>query len=326
MPEVTLVQAVNMALAYEMEHDDRVVVLGEDVGVNGGVFRATEGLLDRFGPERVIDTPLAETVIAGMAIGLAAEGLRPVAEIQFSGFIYPTIDQMLNHASRLRNRTRGRLTCPMVLRAPAGGGIRPPEHHSDSPEAIFAQIPGLRVVVPASPAHAYGLLLAAMRDPDPVVVLEPTRLYRARRDEVDDDGRALPLDACFTLREGHDLTLVAWGGMVPEALAAADALAEEGLSAAVIDVATVSPLDMEPILASVATTGRCVIAHEAPLRAGFGAEIAARLADEGLTSLLAPVRRVTGWDTVFPLARLEAAYLPHRGRILAAAREVLEYA
>jgi len=326
MPEVTLVQAVNMALAHEMERDGTVLVLGEDVGVNGGVFRATEGLLDRFGPDRVIDTPLAETVIAGMAIGLAAEGLRPVAEIQFSGFIYPTVDQMLNHASRLRNRTRGRLTCPMVLRAPAGGGIRPPEHHSDSPEAIFAHIPGLRVVVPSSPAHAYGLLLAAIRDPDPVVVLEPTRLYRATREEVDDDGRALPLDTCFTLREGGDLTLVAWGGMVPEALAAADALAEEGVSAAVIDVATVSPLDMEPILASVADTGRCIVVHEAPLRAGFGAEIAARLADEGLTSLLAPVRRVTGWDTVFPLARLESDYLPDRDRIVAAARDVLAYA
>jgi pyruvate dehydrogenase E1 component beta subunit len=326
MPEVTLVQAVNMALAHEMARDERVVVLGEDVGVNGGVFRATEGLLDRFGAERVIDTPLAETVIAGMAIGLAAEGLRPVAEIQFSGFIYPTIDQMLNHASRLRNRTRGRLTCPMVLRAPSGGGIRPPEHHSDSPEAIFAHIPGLRVVVPSSPNRAYGLLLAAIRDPDPVVVLEPTRLYRASREEVDDDGHALPLDTCFTLREGDDLTLVAWGGMVPEALAAADALAEEGVSAAVIDVATVSPLDMEPILSSIATTGRCIVVHEAPLRAGFGAEIAARLADEGLTSLLAPVRRVTGWDTVFPLARLEASYLPDRDRIVAVARDVLAYA
>jgi pyruvate dehydrogenase E1 component beta subunit len=326
MPEVTLVQAVNMALAHEMVRDERVVVLGEDVGVNGGVFRATEGLYDRFGPDRVIDTPLAETVIAGMAIGLAAEGLRPVAEIQFSGFIYPTVDQMLNHASRLRNRTRGRLTCPMVLRAPAGGGIRPPEHHSDSPESIFAHIPGLRVVVPSSPTRAYGLLLAAIRDPDPVVVLEPTRLYRASREEVDDDGRALPLDTCFTLREGQDLTLVAWGGMVPEALAAADTLADEGMSAAVIDVATVSPLDMEPILDSVATTGRCVVVHEAPLCAGFGAEIAARLADEGLTSLLAPVRRVTGYDTIFPLARLEASYLPHRERILAAAREVLAYA
>jgi 2-oxoisovalerate dehydrogenase E1 component beta subunit len=212
-----------------------------------------------------------------------------------------------------------------VLRAPAGGGIRPPEHHSDSPEAFFAQIPGLRVVVPSSPATAYGLLLAAIRDPDPVVVLEPTRLYRASHEEVDDDGTALPLDTCVTVREGDDITLVAWGGMIPEVLAVADELAEDGIGAAVIDVATISPLDMEPILTSVAATGRCVIAHEAPLRAGFGAEIAARLADEGLTSLLAPVRRVTGWDTVFPLGRLEAAYLPNRARIAAAAREVLEY-
>ncbi|MEW6581657.1 MAG: alpha-ketoacid dehydrogenase subunit beta [Actinomycetota bacterium] len=326
MPEITLVQAVTMALHHEMAADGSVVVLGEDVGASGGVFRATDGLQERFGPDRVIDTPLAETLIAGLAVGLAAEGMRPVAEIQFSGFLYSTFDQLINHASRLRNRTRGRLTCPMVLRSPCGGGIKPPEHHSDSPEALLAGVPGLKVVVPSSPAAAYGLLLAAIRDPDPVVVLEPTRLYRAGKEEVADDGAALPLGMSFVLRDGTDLTLVAWGGMVPETLAAADELAAEGVSAAVIDVASIAPLDMEPILESVARTGRCVIVHEAARIAGFGAEIAARLAEEGLNSLLAPVARVTGWDTIFPLPRLEGYYMPDRRRVLAAAHRVLEAA
>ncbi len=326
MPEATLVEAVRMALARAMESDDRVLVFGEDVGVNGGVFRATEGLLARFGPERVLDTPLSETLLAGMAVGLAAQGFRPVVEIQFTGFIYPAIDQLVNHASRLRNRTRGRLTCPMVLRAPCGGGIHAPEHHSESPEAMFAHVPGLRVVIPSSPARAYGLLLAAIRDADPVVFLEPTRLYRAVREPIADDGTALPLDACFTLRAGSDLTLVAWGAMVHEALAAADALAAEGASAEVIDVATLAPLDTATLLASVERTGRCVIAHEAPRTGGFGAEIAARLAEHALVSLLAPPVRVTGYDTVMPLPRLERHYLPDRERIAAAARRVLEYA
>ena len=232
MPEITLVEAVNLALARAMADDATVLVLGEDVGVDGGVFRATDSLLKRFGKDRVLDTPLAENVIAGMSVGLAAQGFRPVAEIQFSGFIYPTIDQLANHASRLRNRTRGRLSCPMVVRSPSGGGIRAVEHHSESPEAMFAHIPGLRVIVPSSPARAYGLLLAAIRDPDPVVFLEPTRLYRASREEVDDDGTALPLDRCFVLREGTDITLVTWGATTKEVLAAADTLAAEGVSAA----------------------------------------------------------------------------------------------
>jgi pyruvate dehydrogenase E1 component beta subunit len=326
MAEATLVQAVNMALARAMELDARVLVLGEDVGVNGGVFRATEGLLKRFGPSRVFDTPLAELLIAGMSVGLAAEGFRPVAEIQFTGFIYPTIDQIVNHAARLRSRTRGRLTCPMVLRSPCGGGVHAPEHHSESPEAMFAHIPGLRVVIPSSPSQAYGLLLAAIADPDPVIFLEPTRLYRAFREEVTDDGTALPLDSCFALREGSDLTLVTWGAMTREVLTAADALAEDGVGAAAIDVATLKPLDMPTILASVEKTGRCVIVHEAPLTAGFGAEIAARLAEQALTSLLAPVQRVAGYDTVMPLPRLEQLYMPSKERILAAARRALAFA
>ena len=325
MPEIALVEAINLALARAMGEDAAVIVLGEDVGRDGGVFRATDGLLARFGPERVLDTPLAEVAIAGISVGLAAQQFRPVAEIQFMGFAYSTIDQMLNQAARLRTRTRGRLTCPMVLRMPAGGGVHAPEHHSESGEACFTNIPGLRVVYPSSPKRAYGLLLAAIRDPDPVVFLEPTRLYRAAREDVADDGVALPLDRCFTLREGGDITLVGWGAVVRDMLAAADRLAAEGKQAEVIDVATLVPLDAASILASVARTGRCVICHEAPLTAGFGAEIAAQLAGPGLMSLLAPVERVTGWDTVMPLPRLEMQYIPGVERILAAARRSLRH-
>lgn len=326
MNEITLVEAVNLALKHELAADPRVVVLGQDVGVNGGVFRATAGLLAQFGKERVIDTPLAEGLIAGMSVGLAAQGMRPVAEIQFMGFLYPALDQLVNHASRLRNRTRGRLTCPLVLRTPCGAGIHAPEHHSESTETLLAHVPGLRVVVPSSPARAYGLLLASIRDPDPVVFLEPTRLYRLGKENVRDDGTALPLDACFVLRDGADVTLVTWGAAVHETLAVADSLAEEGIGAEVIDVATIAPLDMQTILESVEKTGRCVIVHEAARNVGVGAEIAARLADEGLLTLQAPVKRVTGYDTVVPLAKLEHRYMPQPHRIEAAVRELLEAA
>lgn len=325
MPEVTLVEAVNLALARAMADDSQVLVLGEDVGANGGVFRATQGLLARFGAERVRDTPLAEAAIAGISVGLAAQGFRPVAEIQFDGFMLPAIDQMASHASRLRTRTRGRLTCPMVLRAPYGGGIHAPEHHSDSVETYFANIPGLRVVIPSSPQRAYGLLLSAIRDPDPVVFLEPKRLYRALKEQVEDDGKGLPLDTSFTLRAGTDVTLVSWGAMLSETLAAADVLAGEGTSAEVIDVATLKPLDAAPILRSVERTGRCVIVHEAPLTGGFGGEIAARIAEHALLSLLAPIRRVTGLDCVMPLPRLETHYMPSVERIVAAAQDVMSY-
>lgn len=323
MAEITLVEAVNQALGYALEHDPDVLLLGEDIGVNGGVFRATVGLQARFGPQRVLDTPLAECGIVGAAIGMAAMGLKPVVEIQFTGFIYPAIDHIINHAGRMRHRTRGRLGCPMVVRSPFGAGIHAPEHHSESPEAMFAQIPGIRVVIPSSPARAYGLLLAAINDPDPVIFLEPTRLYRLFRQEVANDGATLPLDACFTLRDGSDVTLVSWGAMLQETLAAADQLAEEGVSAAVIDVATLKPLDMQTILESVGRTGRCVIVHEAPRTAGFGGEIAAGLADAGLYSLAAPVQRVTGFDTVVPLARLEYTYLPSVMRIVDAVRKAM---
>jgi len=325
MPEVSLVEAVNMALARAMADDEDVLVLGEDVGRDGGVFRATQGLIDRFGAGRVRDTPLAELAIAGLSVGLAAQGLRPVAEIQFDGFMYPTLDQMVNHAARLRNRTRGRLTCPMVLRAPYGGGIHAPEHHSESVEAYFAHAPGLRVVIPSTPRTAYGLLLSAIRDPDPVVFLEPKRIYRATKQDVADDGQGLPLDACVTLREGRDLTLVAWGAMMVETLAATDTLSGEGIEAAVVDVATRKPLDASQIVRSVEATGRCVIIQEAPLTCGFGAEIAARIAEHALLSLLAPVRRVSGYDCVMPLAQLEHHYMPTTDRILSAARDVMSY-
>lgn len=324
MTDVTMLDAINMGLRTEMSADSNVVLLGEDIGINGGVFRATAGLQNTFGKQRVIDTPLSETLIAGMAIGMAAEGLKPVVEIQFMGFIYATFDQIINHASRLRNRTRGRLTCPLVLRAPFGGGIHAPEHHSESTEALFAHIPGLRVVIPSSPSRAYGLLLAAIRDPDPVIFLEPKRIYRMFKQQVQDNAEALPLDVCFVLTEGNDVTLVSWGAMIHETLAAAEQLATNGINAEVIDVATIKPLDMNTILESVAKTGHCVIVHEAAKTCGVGAEISAQLAERGLMSLFAPVERVAGFDTVMPLFKLEQKYMPSVDRIIAAVTRSLQ--
>jgi pyruvate dehydrogenase E1 component beta subunit len=326
MPNLTIIEAINLALRSEMARDPSVVVLGEDIGRNGGVFRATVGLLDSFGAERVIDTPLAEMLVAAMAIGLSTQGLRPVAEIQFSGFLYPCVDQVVNHATRYRNRTRGRLSCPLVIRAPNGGGIHAPEHHSESLETTFAQMPGLRVVAPSNPARAYGLLLAAIRDPDPVIFLEPTRCYRLFKAPVEDDGEALPLDTAFVEREGHHLTMVSWGAMMHDARLAADRLAGEGISVELIDIATLKPLDMETILRSVAKTGRCVIVQEAPRAYGPASEIAANLAEHGLLSLFAPVMRVSGYDTVMPLAAMERVYIPDVERILKEVRKVFEIA
>lgn len=323
--EMSMVDAIRTALARAMTDDERVIVLGEDVGTDGGVFRATDGLLAAFGRDRVIDLPISESSFVGFGVGLAAQGMRPVIEYQFSGFLFPAIDQLVNHASRLRNRTRGRLSCPMVVRAPFGAGVHAPEHHSESAEAMYAHIPGLRVVIPSSPAKAYGLLLAAIRNPDPVVFLEPKRIYRSSREAVVDDGVALALDTCFRLRSGDDVSIITWGACTTEALSAAERLAVQGIQADVIDVATLRPLDMATILASVERTGRCVIVHEAVRSGGFGAEIAAQLADVGLTSLLAPVRRVTGYDTVVPLARLEYEFLPSEDRIVAAVNEVMSY-
>jgi len=323
LPKVTMVEAIAMAHGWEMQHDPAVVVIGEDVGANGGVFRATQGLQQRFGAERVQDTPLAEAAIAGVAIGMAAQGLKPIAEIQFMGFLYPALDQIINHMSRMRHRTRGRLTCPIVMRMPHGGGIHAPEHHSESVETLLCHVPGLRVVSPSSPARAYGLLLAAIRDPDPVMFLEPTRLYRASRQEVPDDGRALPLDRAFVLREGSDVTVVSWGAMIAETLQAAAELADAGIDAEVIDLATLSPVDAATILDSVAKTGRLVIVHEAARNVGVGAEIAAIVAEDGLFDLLAPIRRVAGYDTVMPLHRLERDYIPGVRRIVDAVRSTM---
>ena len=325
MKEITIAEALNQAMFYEMAADPDVVVLGEDVGKNGGVFRITVGLQEKFGEERVIDTPLSETMISGLAVGMSLQGLRPVAEFQFMGFIYPGLDQIICHASRMRNRTRGRLSCPIVYRAPYGGGIHAPEHHSESTEAIFAHIPGLRVVIPSSPARAYGLLLAAIRDPDPVIFLEPKRLYRLVKQEVPDDGIALPLDRAFILREGSDITLISWGAMIHETLQAAEKLTSQGIEAEVIDVATIKPLDIKTITQSVEKTGRCVIIHEAAKFCGVGAEIAAQIANRSLLSMLAPIQRVTGYDTIMPYPKLEDYYMPSVERILANIKKVMEF-
>lgn len=322
---VCLLEAVNLALASEMRRDEEIVLLGEDIGTNGGVFRATANLREEFGLKRVMDTPLAETMIAGLTVGMATQGLKPMAEIQFMGFIFPTLEHIMGHAARLRNRTRGRLSCPLVVRAPFGGGIHAPEHHSESTEALLAHIPGLKVVIPSSPARAYGLLLAALRDPDPVIFLEPKRIYRSVQQEVEDNAQALPIGRCFTLREGSDITLVSWGAMLTETQQAAETLQEQGISCEVIDVATVSPLDINTILASVRKTGRLVIIHEAPGNLGVGAEISAQVAEKALVDLQAPVARVTGYDTVMPYFRLEKHYLPNTQDIIDSVNQTLEF-
>ncbi|KTC98017.1 alpha-ketoacid dehydrogenase subunit beta [Legionella erythra] len=324
MPDITLIEAVTQALAYELQHDENVVVFGEDVGKNGGVFRATVNLQERFGEHRVFDSPLAESMIAGLAIGMSVQGIKPVAEFQFMGFIYPAMNQIISHAARMRNRTRGRLHCPLVFRAPFGGGIRAPEHHSESTEALFAHIPGLQVVIPSSPKRAYGLLLAAIRNPDPVIFLEPKRIYRLVKQPVEDNGEALPLGQCFTLKEGEDVTLISWGASIHETQQAAAQLAEEGISCEVIDVATIKPLDIETILASVEKTGRCVIVHEGAKTGGVGAEISAQIMEQAMDALLAPVQRVTGYDVVMPYFQLEKHYIPSVKRIKDSVLSIME--
>ncbi len=324
MADITLLEAVTQALAYELAHDDNVVIFGEDVGKNGGVFRATEGLQARFGEHRVFDSPLAESMIAGLAVGMSLQGLKPVAEFQFMGFIYPAMNQIVTHAARMRNRTRGRLHCPLVFRAPFGGGIRAPEHHSESTEALFAHIPGLQVVIPSSPKRAYGLLLAAIRNPDPVIFLEPKRIYRLVKQPVEDNGEALPLGKCFTLQHGDDITLISWGASMHETLLAAKELANEGISCEVIDVATIKPMDSDTILASVEKTGRCVIVHEGAKTCGVGAEISAIIMENAMADLLAPVQRVTGYDTVMPYFQLEKHYIPSVHRIKTSVLSIME--
>lgn len=321
--EVTMVEALNMALHRAMTENEDVVVLGEDVAVNGGVFRATDHLRQQFGMKRVMDTPLAETLIAGISVGMAAQGLRPVAEIQFMGFIYATMEQIVGHAARMRNRTRGRLHCPLVLRSPFGGGIHAPEHHSESTEALFAHIPGLRVLIPSSPARAYGLLLAAIRSNDPVIFLEPKRIYRSAKSIVVDNGEALPLDTSFVLRKGRDLTLISWGASIKETLESAEALALEGIQTEVIDVASVSPIDFAPLIASIRKTGHALVVHEAARHCGVGAEVCATLQERAFPYLKQPIARVTGYDTVMPYFRNEHYYLPDVRRITQVARAMV---
>lgn len=320
MAFMTMVQAINHTLAFEMERDDRVVLLGEDVGRDGGVFRITEGLIERFGGERVLDTPLSESAIAGAAIGMAAYGLRPVAEIQFMGFTYAAIDQLFAHAARLRSRSRGRYTVPMVVRTPYGGGIKAPELHEESTEALFCHMPGIKVVVPSGPYTAKGLLLSAIRDPDPVLFLEPTRLYRLIKEDVPEGEYTIPLGEARVARQGNGVTVVCWGSMTERVLKAT-----EGRDAEVIDLLTLSPFDEATVLASVARTGRLVIVHEAVRTCGFGAEIAATVAEEAILHLRAPILRVTAPDVTFPLPRLEGDYLPGADRILRAIDEVMRY-
>jgi len=324
MNELNLAQALNGALDTAMSSDDRVVLLGEDIGRTGGVFRITDGLADKYGTDRVFDTPVAESGIVGAAFGMAIAGMRPVAELQFMGFSYPAYDQVINHVARIRNRSNHRFTAPLVIRIPYGGGIGAAEHHSESMEAIYAHIPGVKVVVPSTPRDARGLLLAAIEDPDPVLFLEPIRLYRAIKEQIPEIYYRVDIGPVRVERPGVDVTLFGWGAMMKETRQAASVLEEEDISVEVIDVRTLTPLDRDGIVASVEKTGRAVVVHEAPLTGGFGAEIAATIQERCLYSLLAPVQRVTGWDTVFPLKRSEGHYLPSVDRITAAARRTLE--
>ena len=323
--KLTLVKAVNQALFDEMALNDKVIVMGEDVGVDGGVFRATEGLLEQFGSDRVLDTPLAENGIIGSAIGMAVAGLRPVTEIQFMGFIYPAVNQILAHAARMRNRSRGVFSVPMVIRMPYGGGIHAPEHHSESYEAMLANTPGLTVVVPSTPYDAKGLLIAAIRSNDPVIFMEPKRIYRAFREDVPAGAYEVPLRQAKVVSEGTDITLIAYGAMMRPVLEAREYLQKDGISVEIIDLRTIVPMDSATVIESVKKTGRAVVVHEAPQTCGFGSELVAQINEKALLHLLAPVKRVTGFDTFFPYSMLENHYLPDRKRITAAVHETMAF-
>jgi pyruvate dehydrogenase E1 component beta subunit len=322
MAKLTVVEAINQALKQAMASDDRVLVLGEDVGKNGGVFRATQGLLDLFGENRVVDTPLSESAIIGASIGLAVYGLRPIAELQFEGFAFGAMEQLVAHASRIRNRSRGRYQCPLVVRIPYGGGIHAPEHHSESNEAYFVHTPGLKVVVPSTPYEAKGLLLAAIRDPDPVIFMEPKKIYRSMREDVPEEEYVIPLEARVAM-EGSNVTLIAWGAMLHVALEGARLMADRGVSCEVLDLRTLSPLDTDAIIESVKKTNRAVIVHEAQRSCGVAAEIAARINEKALLDLEAPVERVTGFDVVMPLPKLEQRFLPDARRVADAIDRVM---
>jgi len=325
MPKLNMVEAINLALREELERDSRVVIFGEDVGKEGGVFRVTDGLQQKFGGDRVVDTPLAELGIVAVAFGMAVYGIRPIAEIQFEGFLYPCLDQINNHVGRIRNRSRGRFTCPLVIRVPYGGGIHAPEHHSDSPEAILAHIPGIKVVIPSTPYEAKGLVLSSIRDPDPVIFMEPKRIYRAIREEVPEGDYTIPLGKARLVQEGKDVTVVAWGAMVREVLNAAEQLKGDKIDLEIIDLRTISPIDVETIITSIRKTGRAVIVHEAPKTCGLGAEIIALVNEKALLSLQAPVERVTGFDIPVPLMKTEHYYLPNPKRIVMAAKKVMSF-
>jgi pyruvate dehydrogenase E1 component beta subunit len=325
MPKINIVTALNMALDHEMSVNEKMIILGEDVGRGGGVFRVTDGLQDKYGDGRVVDTPLAEAGIIGSSIGLAAGGMLPVAEIQFEGFLYPGLDQLCTQVARARTRSRGSMPVRMVLRVPWGGGIHAPELHSESPEAILVHTPGLTVVTPSNPYDAKGLMAAALRHPDPVVFCEPKRIYRAIKADVPEEDYTVPIGKAAVVREGSDVSIVAWGAMIREVQRAVEALEAEGVSCEIIDLRTLSPMDSDTVVESVRKTGRLVIAHEAPRTCGLGAEIATRVCEEAITSLLAPVERVTGFDTVMPLFKLEDYYLPDAGRIVAGVRKVMSY-
>ena len=324
MAKMTMVQAINHALHQEMERDDSVIVLGEDVGVDGGVFRVTDGLLEKYGEERVVDTPLAESAIVGASVGMAIAGLRPVAEIQFSGFSYLAFHQLESHAARMRWRSNGAYHVPMVLRTPYAGGVRALEHHSESREAYYAHTPGLKMVIPSGPRNARALLLSAIRDPDPVVYYEAKSIYRAFREEVPEEEETIPIGQARVVREGKDLTLIAYGAMMRPTLEAADRLQQEdGVQAEVIDLLTIAPLDGETLAESVRKTGRAVVVHEAPRSFGPGAEVVSRLVEKSFWYLEAPIGRVTGFDVIIPLFAFEQVYLPGVERILSVARETL---
>ncbi len=324
MPKLNLVEAINLALLQEMQADEQMVILGEDVGVNGGVFRVTEGLHKRFGPDRVIDTPLSESGIIGTSIGLAMAGMRPVPEIQFEGFLGPAYDQLVTNASRCRTRTRGAFTCPITVRVPIGGGIHAPELHSDSPEAVYAHMPGMKVVMPSRPYDAKGLLISAIRDPDPVIFFEPKRVYRSFKEEVPEDEYTIPLGQAKVLNDGTDVTVIAWGAMVFQCLEAIDQLPDNA-SIELIDLRSIWPIDFETIAESVKKTGRAVVVHEAPKTSGLGAEVSALIQEHCFLYLEAPVQRVTGFDTVMPCYKLENSYLPDANRIARIIQECLAY-
>jgi pyruvate dehydrogenase E1 component beta subunit len=327
MTMMNIIEAINSALQLEMDRDDKVIVFGEDVGHAGGVFRATDGLQARFGERRVVDTPLAESAIIGAAVGMAARGLRPIAEIQFLGFIYEAMDQLASQAARMRFRSAGTITLPMVVRAPYGGGVRTPELHSDSLEGLFLHSPGLKVIMPSNPYDAKGLLLAAIRDENPVLFFEPMKLYRFRKEEVPDGDYIVEIGKANVVVDGSDLTLITWGPTVPLAVGLAQKFAaEEGVSVEVIDLRTIAPLDVDTILASVNKTGRALIVHEAVKAGGVGAEVAALISEQALFSLEAPILRVTGYDTPYPVGGVEDDWLPNAARIAGAIRQIMSYA